>query len=56
MSVSTSSATSSSHPDTFHSAATLHSGSQTVQYFNLQALGGEGVRLERLPFFAADSA
>ena len=35
------------HPNSFHAAATLTSGSQTVQYFNLNALGGN---LERLPY------
>jgi aconitate hydratase len=39
-----------SHPDSFKSAATLTSGSQTVNYFSLKALEGEGVKLSRLPF------
>ncbi len=39
------------HPDTFHSRATLTSGSTTVTYFRLQALAEqEGVDLTRLPF------
>jgi len=37
-----------SNPNSFNSAATLTSGAQTVQYFNLNAL--EGVNLSRLPF------
>src|ERR1700743_2136888 len=36
------------HPNTFNAAATLSSGAQTVEYFNLNAL--EGVNLARLPF------
>ena len=39
-----------SHPDSFHSAASLTSGSQTVSYFSLRALEQEGVALERLPY------
>jgi aconitate hydratase len=36
------------HPNSFHAASTLTSGSQTVNYFNLNAL--EGVKLSRLPY------
>jgi len=36
------------HPNSFNAASTLTSGSQTVEYFNLNAL--EGVDLTRLPF------
>jgi aconitate hydratase len=36
------------HPNSFHAAATLTSGTQTVNYFNLNAL--EGVELSRLPY------
>ena len=36
------------NPNTFNAAATLTSGAQTVEYFNLNAL--EGVNLARLPF------
>jgi aconitate hydratase len=36
------------HPDSFHAAATLKSGAQTVNYFKLSAL--EGVNLTRLPY------
>jgi aconitate hydratase len=36
------------HPNTFHAAATLTSGAQTVNYFKLSAL--EGVNLARLPY------
>jgi len=39
-----------SHPNSFKAAATLTSGSQTVNYFSLKALEGEGVKLSRLPF------
>ena len=42
------------HPDSFHSAATLTSGSSTVHYFCLEtlngALTGKGTSLTRLPF------
>ncbi len=38
------------HPDSFHSAATLTSGSQTVNLFRLDALSKDGVDLARLPF------
>ena len=38
------------HPDSFHSSATLQSGSQTVSYFSLKALAKEGIDLARLPF------
>ncbi len=38
------------HPDSFHSSATLQSGSQTVSYFSLKALAAEGIDLTRLPF------
>ena len=38
------------HPDTFHSAATLRSGDQTVSLFRLRALEGEGVDVARLPY------
>ena len=41
---------SSSHPDTFHAAATLRSGSQTVSFFSLKSLATEGTDLARLPF------
>ena len=36
------------HPNSFHAAATLESGSQKVNYFKLSAL--EGVNLARLPY------
>jgi aconitate hydratase len=36
------------HPNSFHAAATLESGSQKVNYFKLSAL--EGVNLPRLPY------
>jgi aconitate hydratase len=36
------------HPNSFHSAATLESGTQKVKYFKLSAL--EGVNLARLPY------
>ncbi len=39
-----------SHPNSFKAAATLTSGSQTVNYFSLKALEGEGIKLSRLPF------
>jgi aconitate hydratase len=41
-----------SHPDSFHSAATLTSGSTTVSLFRLKALAESGakVNLARLPF------
>jgi aconitate hydratase len=40
------------HPDSFHAAATLESGTQKVNYFKLSALqdGGSGVNLARLPY------
>ena len=37
-----------SHPNSFHAAATLTSGAQTVKYYKLSAL--EGVDLSRLPY------
>ena len=42
----------SQHPDSFHAAATLESGSQTVRYFRLGALetAGAAERLTRLPY------
>jgi len=36
------------HPNSFHAAATLESGTQKVKYFKLSAL--EGVNLARLPY------
>ncbi len=39
-----------SHPDSFHSAATLSSGKQTVHLFRLDALRKEGIEVARLPF------
>jgi aconitate hydratase len=38
------------HPDSFHAAATLTSGSQTVKYFKLSALESDGTKLSRLPY------
>jgi aconitate hydratase len=38
------------HPDSFHSAATLTSGSTTVNLFRLKALAEQGTDLTRLPF------
>ncbi len=38
------------HPDSFHSAATLTSGAQTVHLFRLDALAKEGINITRLPF------
>ena len=38
------------HPDSFHSAASLTSGSQTVSFFRLDSLEKEGIRLARLPY------
>ncbi len=38
------------HPDTFHSAATLTSGNQTVSFFRLDSLEKEGIRVARLPY------
>ena len=38
------------HPDSFHSAAKLTSGSMTVNYFRLGALAETGTDLARLPF------
>jgi aconitate hydratase len=38
------------HPDSFHSAATLTSGSRQVHLFRLQALAEQGTNLARLPF------
>ena len=38
------------HPDSFHSAATLTSGSRQVHLFRLQALAEQGINLARLPF------
>ncbi len=38
------------HPDSFHSAATLTSGDQTVNLFRLDALKAEGIDVSRLPF------
>jgi aconitate hydratase len=38
------------HPDSFQSAATLTSGSSTVNYFRLGALAETGTDLARLPF------
>jgi len=40
----------SQHPDSFHAATTLTAGAQTVRYFSLRALDGEGVDLARLPY------
>jgi aconitate hydratase len=37
-----------SHPNSFNAATTLTSGTQTVNYYNLNAL--EGVQLSRLPY------
>jgi aconitate hydratase len=36
------------HPNSFHAAATLKSGAQTVNYYNLQALAG--TKLAQLPY------
>ena len=41
---------SAQHPDSFHSAATLTSGSTTVNLFRLKALEETGTDLTRLPF------
>ena len=41
---------STQHPDSFHSASTLTSGSTTVRYFQLKSLESAGVSLTRLPF------
>ena len=41
---------SSQHPDSFHSASTLTSGSTTVNLFRLKSLESAGVKLTRLPF------
>src|SRR5271167_3728522 len=38
------------HPDSFHAAATLTSGSRQVHLFRLQALAEQGTNLTRLPF------
>ncbi len=38
------------HPDTFHTSATLRSGSQTISYFSLKPLAAAGIDLTRLPF------
>ncbi len=38
------------HPDTFHSAATLRSGNQTVSFFRLDSLEKEGISVARLPY------
>jgi aconitate hydratase len=38
------------HPDSFHSASTLTSGSTTVSLFRLKALAEQGTDLARLPF------
>jgi len=38
------------HPDSFHSAATLTSGGQTVSLYRLDALKDEGIDVSRLPF------
>jgi aconitate hydratase len=43
-------ATSNVHPDSFHSAGELKSGSKTVRYFRLGALDATGAKLERLPY------
>ncbi len=40
----------SQHPDSFHSASTLTSGSTTVNLFRLKSLEVAGVKLTRLPF------
>jgi aconitate hydratase len=39
-----------SHPNSFHAAATLTSGSRQVHLFRLQALAEQGTNLARLPF------
>jgi aconitate hydratase len=41
---------SSQHPDSFHSASTLTSGSTTVHLFRLKSLEAAGIKLTRLPF------
>jgi aconitate hydratase len=41
---------STQHPDSFHSASTLTSGSNAVHYFSLKALESSGTNLTRLPF------
>jgi len=38
------------HPDSFHSAATITAANQTIRMFRLDALAGEGIDLARLPF------
>jgi len=38
------------HPDSFHSAATLTSGKTTVNFFRLKALAEQGTDLTRLPY------
>ena len=38
------------HLDSFHSAATLSSGDQTVHLYRLDALAKEGIDVQRLPF------
>ena len=38
------------HPDSFHSASTLTSGTSTVHLYRLQALAENGTNLTRLPF------
>ena len=43
-------ATSNVHPDSFHAAGELTSGTKTVRYFRLKALESTGVKLTRLPF------
>src|SRR3984885_400890 len=39
-----------SHPNSFHAAATLASGSRQVHLFRLKALAEQGTDLARLPF------
>jgi aconitate hydratase len=41
---------STTHPNSFSAAATLTSGTQTVNYFQLSALETDGAKLARLPF------
>jgi aconitate hydratase len=43
-------ASSNQHPDSFHAAAELKSGSKTVRYYKLSALASTGAKLERLPY------
>ncbi|HEX5284822.1 MAG TPA: aconitate hydratase [Bryocella sp.] len=43
-------ATSNAHPDSFHAAGELKSGSKNVRYFRLNALASTGAKLERLPY------